>query len=145
MLSYVYMKLLEGRPRSYDRRMDRASGGRVTVAKELVASLVPEGARVLEIGCGTGQLATMLAAKGATVRGFDPSRGMIEEARERARREGVEERVRVEQIGVEELDRFPEGSFDVVVSTLVFSELSTEERGYSRAIAKSSLGATNAL
>ena len=46
------MRLLEGRPRSCDRRMDRASGGRVQALKEAVAEEVPAGARVLEIGCG---------------------------------------------------------------------------------------------
>ena len=52
MFSYVFMRLLEGRPRSCDGGLDGAWGGRVQALKEAVAEEVPAGARVLEIGCG---------------------------------------------------------------------------------------------
>ena len=42
MFSYVFMKILEGRPRSYDRRMDKASRGRVGEIKASVVKEVPQ-------------------------------------------------------------------------------------------------------
>jgi len=128
VFGYVWMKLLEGRPRSYDRRMDRLSGGRVTAAKEAVAWHVPRRSRVLEVGCGAGELACMLAERGCTARGFDLSPTMVEAAIERAERAGFADRVTAEVMGVEGMDALDEGAFDAVVSTLALSELSDDER-----------------
>ncbi|MDP7112665.1 MAG: hypothetical protein QGH45_11915 [Myxococcota bacterium] len=50
MFSYVFMKILEGRPASYDRKMDAASQGRVLEMKNAVVAEVPEGSSVLESG-----------------------------------------------------------------------------------------------
>ncbi len=130
MFSYVFMKLLETRPRSYDRRMDRFSGGRVARIKQSVADAVPEGAHVLEIGCGTGELAAMLAEKDATVDGFDASPAMIEVARERIETEALDDRITVREMGVEGMDELDDESYGVVTSTLVFSELSPDERRF---------------
>ncbi len=91
MFSYVFMKILEGRPRSYDRRMDKASRGHVRKVKEAMVAEVPGGARVLEIGCGTGELAAMLIARGATVTGFDVSPAMVEAARDRIETDDLKE------------------------------------------------------
>jgi len=130
MLSYVFMKLLEGRPRSYDRRMDAVSGGRVRAAKEAVAAEVPEKARVLEIGCGTAELGAMLVARGARVEGFDLSPSMLSVARERIEAEGLADRLSVREMGVEGMDALTEATYDAVVSTLVLSELSEDERRF---------------
>jgi SAM-dependent methyltransferase len=43
---------------------------------------VPAGARILDVCCGTGYLAGLLAARGYRVTGFDASAGMIRYARE---------------------------------------------------------------
>ena len=51
---------------------------------------VPEGARVLEIGVGTGGLLTELAARSAQVIGVDHSPAMLEEARRRLTNGGVQ-------------------------------------------------------
>lgn len=51
--------------------------------KELVELLHPrEGERILDLGCGTGQLTRLIAQSGADVTGIDPSRSMIEAARD---------------------------------------------------------------
>ncbi len=55
---------------------------------------VPDGARVLEIGCGVGRWTRRLAAAGHDVVGFDLSRTMIDEARRRAEDEHVSQRCR---------------------------------------------------
>jgi demethylmenaquinone methyltransferase/2-methoxy-6-polyprenyl-1,4-benzoquinol methylase len=130
MLSYLFMKILEGRPRSYDRLMDKVSRGQVKTVKEAVVAEVPEGAHVLEMGCGTGELAAMLIARGATVTGFDLSPTMVEVARDRIEAEGLKDKLTIEQMGVDGMDGFPASSFDAVVSTLVLSELSDDERRF---------------
>jgi ubiquinone/menaquinone biosynthesis C-methylase UbiE len=130
VLSYVFMKILEGCPRSYDRRMDRVSCGRVRTLKKAVAAQVTQGERVLEIGCGTGELAEMLVERGATVEGFDLNPAMISEARERIEKRGLGGKLIIRQMGVDDMDGLPSAAFDVVVSTLVLSELSPDERRF---------------
>ena len=130
MLSYIFMKILEARPRSYDRRMDRFSRGKVARIKEAVVAEIPERAEVLEIGCGTGELAAMLIARGATVTGFDLNPEMIEVAREKMEEEGLGNRFTLGEMGVDGMDLFPSSCFDAVVSTLSFSELSNDERRF---------------
>lgn len=130
MLSYIFMKILEARPRSYDRRMDRFSRGKVARIKEAVVAEIPERAKVLEIGCGIGELAAMLIARGATVTGFDLNPEMIEVAREKIEEEGLGNRFTLGEMGVDGMDLFPSSCFDAVVSTLSFSELSSDERRF---------------
>ena len=145
MLSYVFMKILEGRPPSYDQRMDKVSGGRVRAAKEQVVSELPPVARVLEIGCGTGELASMMCNHGATVEGFDLSPSMIAVAKERIALEHLQQRFSAREMGVEGLDDLPEASYDAVVSTFVLSELSEGERRFALRHAFRLLGAGGRL
>jgi trans-aconitate 2-methyltransferase len=50
--------------------------------KELIELLAPRpGERILDIGCGTGQLTAQIAASGAEVTGIDSAPAMIAEAR----------------------------------------------------------------
>jgi len=110
--------------------MDRASRGRILAAKEAVAAETPAGAHVLEIGCGTGELAEMLVKRGSTVEAFDLNPLMIRVARERIAGHGLGGKFRVREMGVDGMDGFADSAFGVVVSTLVLSELSPDERGY---------------
>jgi demethylmenaquinone methyltransferase/2-methoxy-6-polyprenyl-1,4-benzoquinol methylase len=130
VFSYVFMKILEGRPRSYDRRMDKASRGRVRAIKEAVAAEIPQGTHVLEIGCGTGELAAMMVDRGASVDAFDASPAMVSFVRERIAEQGLDKRLTVRHMGVDGMDSLPASHYDAVVSTLVFSELTADERGY---------------
>jgi SAM-dependent methyltransferase len=54
------------------------------VVQERVRPLFPKGARVLELGCGTGEDALFLAGLGVEVLGLDVSPAMIENARKKA-------------------------------------------------------------
>ena len=130
MLSYVFMKILEMRPRSYDQRMDKVSRGRVRAMKVAVANEIAEGSHVLEIGCGTGELASMIIERDCTVEGFDLSPSMVEATTGGIETEDLERSFRVSEMGVEGMDGFQDSSFDAVVSTLVFSELSDDERRF---------------
>jgi len=72
----------------------RASGiGAITehLQRRLILALVDDvsGRRVLDVGCGDGELAVELSRRGAVVTGIDASSDMIEAARARARREGT--------------------------------------------------------
>src|SRR6266545_2053008 len=85
-----------------------------------VAAVAPDGARVLEVGCGPGHLSIRLARQhGLDVTGLDLDPAMIERARANAdrQRNGDERRPSLLVGDVASL-AFPDGSFDLVVSTL---------------------------
>ena len=130
MFSYIFMKILEAYPQTYDRRMDRLSRGRVKRVKEAVAAEVPTGAHVLEIGCGSGELAEMMIAKGATVTGIDTNPLMVEKALERMKARDLKDKVTIQKMGIDGMDGLPSSTFDTVVSTLVFSEFTGDERRF---------------
>ena len=69
-------------------------------------------ARILDVGCGTGSLAVLLAALGFTVQGIDLSPRMLEHAAAKARRHGVE----VALLEGDASDPRLPGPFDVVLS-----------------------------
>jgi len=129
--SFVYMKILESQPERYDRGIALLSLGAVgRCRRRLAEDNVEAGVRVLEIGCGTGALTLLAAGKGAEVVGFDVSGKMLSVARRKVDAAGLTERVQFEEKGVSAMDTYDEGSFDLVMSSLVFSELSTDERTY---------------
>jgi cyclopropane fatty-acyl-phospholipid synthase-like methyltransferase len=130
MFTSIFMKILERRPGTYDREMNKATRGTLDGLKHRVAQEVPEGSHVLEIGCGTGQLAQEMLARAARVEGFDLRPGMIAESRKRIEREGLSGRFEAHNMGVDAMDRLSSSSFDLVVSTLAFSEMSDDERRF---------------
>lgn len=73
------------------------------------------GQKVLDVGCGAGQIAIPAARAGILVTGVDIAANQIADARARAESEGVE--VRFEEGDAEALD-FPDASFDAVVSLI---------------------------
>jgi len=89
----------------------------------LVAGLSLDGRRVLDIGCGQGRPACYLAARhGARVVGTDLEGHLVERARARARRDGVDDRVSFLQVEAGPLC-FDDDSFDVVLSTGAFTQV----------------------
>lgn len=84
-----------------------------------VAAVAPPGARVLEIGCGPGRLALSLTRRyGLDVTGVDLDPAMIERARANARADGRGDPSPSFLVGDVASLPLPDGSFDVVVSTL---------------------------
>lgn len=51
---------------------------------------LPQGSRILDVGCGTGRHSVELAQRGYHVSGLDFSKGMLAEAQKRAQAAGVE-------------------------------------------------------
>lgn len=130
-MSYVYMKVLESAPERYDRGMRLLTAGRLARVYEDIATLLQPGLRVLDVGCGTGTLAVLLAEKGMAVTGIDIAPPMLRQAADRVQAAGLGERVTLRELGAVDLDTaFDDGSFDAVVSTLTFSELSEDEIDY---------------
>ncbi len=130
MSTYVYMKVLEGAAERYDRGIHRLSSGRIDTYYDAIAERAcSPGARILDVGCGTGGLTLACAARGAEVVGIDINPGMLEVARGKTvPSDGSVEWVELGAMEIE--DRFPEDRFDAVVSCLVFSELLPEEQAY---------------
>lgn len=84
---------------------------------------VKPGDKLLDVGCGTGNLtltASRYAGAAGSACGIDPSPEMIQAARKKAERRGVEVDFRV---GLIERIAYPEGTFDVIVSRLVIHHL----------------------
>jgi SAM-dependent methyltransferase len=83
-----------------------------------VAAVAPDGARVLEVGCGPGHLSIRLARHhGFDVTGIDLDPAMIARARANADRPGEGRRPSL-LVGDAAALAFPDRSFDLAVSTL---------------------------
>ncbi len=79
----------------------------------LLLRLLPEPpADVLDVGCGTGTLAVLLAQAGQRVRGFDLSEAMVAAARAKASAAGMEVELRTGDAADPD---YPPGSCDVVL------------------------------
>ena len=83
-------------------------------AVEFISSLeLAPGTRVLDVACGTGNLALPAARRGAVVTGVDIAPNLIEQARENAEREGLD--VKFDEGDAENMT-YEDGSFDAVVT-----------------------------
>jgi SAM-dependent methyltransferase len=70
------------------------------------------GQHVLELNCGTGEDAVYLARQGVSVYATDASRGMVDIAAAKVRQHGLEDNIRCECMGWENLDNLPTAEFD---------------------------------
>jgi ubiquinone/menaquinone biosynthesis C-methylase UbiE len=107
---------------SYDRLCRLLGLGEAFRAFEVAVVGPVEGKRVLEVGCGTGELLRALARKGAPARlvGLDPDPAMVAQAEAKLRASGVPGEV---ERGFAQALPFPDGAFDVVVSSLMLHHL----------------------
>ena len=83
-------------------------------AEEFINRLaLPPGTRLLDVACGSGNLAVVAARVGAIVTGVDIAPNLLEEGRERAKAEGLT--IQFDEGDAEQLP-YPDAAFDVVVS-----------------------------
>ncbi len=131
MSSLALMRLLESAPLRYDAGIRLLTLGRIDeIRTALAEAAVGEpGARVLEIGCGTGAVTEKLLARGARVTALDQNPEMLEQARSRLARAPREALNLVERTAAE-IDSFDDRSFDAVVAGLSLSEMSRSERAF---------------
>jgi SAM-dependent methyltransferase len=80
-----------------------------------------EGARILDLGCGTGRNAVALAQAGAKVLAVDPSADLLGAARERA--EAAEVRVELHQAELAELAFLRSDSIDAAISVMALASV----------------------
>ncbi len=104
--------------------------GRIQGTWDRLASLVEPGQRVLDLGCGPGPLALRAARRGARVKAIDVAPEMLEITRSAAQAAGCAARVETVEMGVAELDGEAAESYDAVLSSLCFSELSEDEQRF---------------
>ena len=131
-MATVFMKWLETSPQDYERGIQILTLGRLGELKGKIArQYVSAGDRVLEIGCGTGTLAVLMAENGANVVGIDASPAMLGEAQTKVAQREMGERVTIKFLDASQVaDEFQPASFDIIVSTLVFSEIPYDEQRY---------------
>lgn len=141
MPSFLFMKILESTPERYDRGIALLSGGRINRIYERIASEFGKGeSRILELGCGTGNLSIACARKGAKVTALDINPGMLEVAMRKTEENHLEDRIEYLEIGVAEIHSYFKGlEFDSCVSCLAFSELTEDEQTYAISAAYSIL------
>ena len=122
-MSFVYMKILESRPERYDIGMGLLTLGSLSKIKQQIANHAQPGNQVLDLGCGTGTLAKMSIDRGALVTGVDSNSGMRAVAKRNS------PTANYLNISLSNLDEHLEDeSFDIILSTLAFSELTRAER-----------------
>jgi len=105
-------------------RITKHLGGVYATERLIKMCNIAAGMYVLDIGCGTGYTACLLAEKhGARVVAADINAELLEETRKRARRENVVDRVTTKEADAHSLP-FLDNTFDVVIaeSVLVFCD-----------------------
>ena len=93
---------------------------------ELTAKLTPRGAKVLECAGGTGELSFAASAKAANVLCTDNSEKMLEVAREKAAKKGIEN-IGFERRNLFDLDDVDE-TYDIVIAGNVLHLLDNPEK-----------------
>lgn len=129
-MATVFMKWLETSPEDYDRGIQILTLSRIKRIKNVIINqYIHPDLRVLEIGCATGTLTSMMAEKGAYVTAIDSSPRMLSTAQRNIPDELLENRVSLNFMDATLIgENFSPGSFNLIVSILVFSELSPEEQ-----------------
>jgi ubiquinone/menaquinone biosynthesis C-methylase UbiE len=131
-MATVFMKWLETSPRGYERGIQILTLGRLgRLRQRLTQENIRPGMRVLEIGCGTGRLSVQMAGAGARVTAIDASAAMLAEAQRSVAEAGCQAQVELRFMDASQIgDVFAPGSFDLIVASLVFSELSLAEQRF---------------
>src|SRR5438552_14176164 len=76
---------------------------------------IAPGTRLLDVGCGAGQLTLPAARRGIKVTGLDLAANLVQQARSKAAAEGLA--IQVDEGDAESLP-YPDASFDVVMSLI---------------------------
>lgn len=91
----------------------------------LGTSTIPNGAKVIDIACGSGALATKISSRAEHVTGIDLSPEMIEYARKRSDKAGIKNLDFVE-MDATDLSGFKDHEFDVATISMAVHQFSLE-------------------
>lgn len=83
---------------------------------------------VIDVGCGTGALCSVLAEEGFAVTGVDPARRMLEIAKRKAAGQAADQKIAFVEGNALEGLAFPDNSFDVAIASYVAHGLQQKER-----------------
>lgn len=112
---------------------------RRAVRRELLAAF-PTGARLVELGGGTGEDALYLAAEGRRVHVTDGAPAMVRRTREKARAAGLDEEVTTEAVTLETLDAWAAARtgvrFDGAYSNFASLNCVTDHASVARGLAR---------
>jgi len=130
--SLALMRWLESAPGRYDTGMRAVTLGRITRLHDAVARAAAPapGARVLEIGCGSGAVTERLIARAARVTVVEQNPEMLQAAQSRLAAGDSDQHVEWLERTASEVDALDEAAFDAVVLSLVLSEMSGSERAF---------------
>lgn len=122
----------------YDAGFGRNPAGLVFrhAFQERLGALFPPGARVVDVGCGTGEDAVFLASRGVHVRAIDVAPAMVGRTRAKAEAAGVASRVEASVLAAESVAELG-GGFDGAYSdfgALNCAALGTVGEGLARAL-----------
>jgi SAM-dependent methyltransferase len=95
---------------------------RMRALESLFREIGLSGRAVLDLGCGSGQVSLLAASLGARVRGIDIAPGMLDIAREAARRAGLADRVRFEEGDAAGEGPLPPADLTLLVGVLEYYE-----------------------
>ncbi len=123
----AYLATEEGSADLSHQMLGRLSTDRERVIPWLNDAKALKGARMLEIGCGTGASTVALTEQGAIVTAVDVNAGNIEAARARLDLYGLSADFVVAN-ATELLERFSPGSFDLIVFFATLEHLTYAER-----------------
>ena len=113
-----------------DMGITKHMGGRRATEKLVVLAHIKKGDTILEIGCGVGRTACLLAKNyGVHIKSIDINPKMIKRAKERARKEGIEEQVEFILADAQELP-FDDNSFDAVIDESVSAFIPDQSKAF---------------
>ena len=129
MLIYGLMKLVEEAPSRYDWLMRLLTFNRIEKAHRLIALEAQPGSRVLDVGCGTGNVSILCAQFGAHVTSIDPSKQMLSIFRRKLSGRDYQDSIEIHECGAASMHVvLRDRKFDLIVACLVLGELPEEVR-----------------
>ena len=127
-MATILMKLSEGlASHQYDRWIGILTLWQNRVMREyILKELLQRGSKVLDIGCGTGELLIEAGRRGVRGLGIDANEAMLTIAQKKSKKRNLGRRVEFKLGNALDLD-LAKNTYDIIVSTLMVSELQGDE------------------
>lgn len=125
-MAVVYMRKLEEEPDTYDSKFTTLTKGINLKVQDWILDRINSDESILEVGCGTGTLASKMALKGNNVLAIDINSKMIDYAMRNY--STISSRELIYQVGSISDWQIEDCSKDVIVSKFLLSELRSFEQ-----------------